>query len=729
MTEVLDNLHPALRDLTGKTIVGRYRVDALLGLGGMGAVFRGRHLGLERDVAIKVLHPDLTRDPEISKRFDREAHSASRLDHPNCLRVTDVGSSEDGLKFMVMDLLAGSELSELVGERLPPDRAVLLVLQILRGLEHAHEHGVIHRDIKPENVFVTRDHDGREVLKLVDFGIAKLVGGGADDRMTKAGLIFGTPAYMSPEQAMGMEADHRADLYSVGVILYEMLSGTPPFASDDPVKLVRMQVSKDPPALPDDVAPPLAAITMRLLAKDRDERFQSATEAREALELVLPGVASTDVKSGRTIHGGASGPIFINAAISGPLSVHDPASRPFDPISGSFPPISPHDPASRPFDPISGPFPRITHDTSGSFAPSALPTLPPQAGALRRKAMDRRPLIIGGAIVLLAGIWAITSGGDDETEAKEGSAAAIAGHDDEGEGVAEGDDELPIIEDGPDAEQITEIDRLILGNKHDDAQKLLQPLLDEFPDNPQLAWRQGKILAERKKKKDKGKALAAYGDAVGTDPTLLDNNEFYAELYALLEEPKLRAEALDLALRKMGHYGHKFLLKAINDDKRPMNYNDRQRAIAELSSNPDNEVLINLQLHRALDLLQATQALTPCTAYRDALEVIAAEPEYYYLTRVQHADMPKPKTGDELTDEERSDAAKCEGLEARRDEVIALLESFAPEGETDGDEIIILDDDPPADTKATKKKPPPKSGGTTGGDKGPPCLGIFRKCK
>ncbi|MCA9654460.1 MAG: hypothetical protein KC501_31365, partial [Myxococcales bacterium] len=164
-------------------------------------------------------------------------------------------------------------------------------------------------------------------------------------------------------------------------------------------------------------------------------------------------------------------------------------------------------------------------------------------------------------------------------------------------------------------------------------------------------------------------------------------------------------------------------LKAINDDKRPMNYNDRQRAIAELSSNPDNEVLINLQLHRALDVLQATQALEPCTAYRDALEVMAAEPEYYYLTRVQHADMPEPKTGEELTDEERSDeersdAAQCEGLEARRDEVIALLESYAPEGETDGDEIIILDDDepPPAETKVKK-------------DKGPPCLGIFRKCK
>ncbi|MEX1364885.1 MAG: serine/threonine-protein kinase [Nannocystaceae bacterium] len=716
MSDVLESLHPALRELPGKTIVGRYRVDEVLGLGGMGAVFRGRHLGLERDVAIKVLHPDLTRDPEISKRFDREAHSASRLDHPNCLRVTDVGSSEDGLKFMVMDLLAGQELAELVGEPLAPDRAVLLVLQVLRGLEHAHENGVVHRDIKPENVFVTRDHDGREVLKLVDFGIAKLVGGGSDDRMTKAGLIFGTPAYMSPEQAMGMEADHRADLYSVGVILYEMLSGSPPFANEDPVKLVRMQVSKDPPPLPDDVLPALNAVTMQLLAKGRDERFQTATEAREALELVLPAVASTDVKSGMTIQGTSSGPILINRASSGPISVAGSATEP-----------------------ISGPLSRMApQDSSGSFAPSALPTLPPQSGALSRKAPDRRPLIIGGAIVLLAGIWAVAGGSDDAPT--DSVAVAASDEADPDSPSPEQDEGLLVFEDGPDEAQIAEIDRLLLSNKLDEAQMMLQPLLDEHPEHPLLSWRHGKLLAEtkRNKLKNRSKALAAYGDAVDADPRLLDDKDFYAELYELLEEPRLRDEALDFAVRKMSNYGHKFLLEAVNDDKAPMGYNDRQRALAELSTNPDNEILINLQLHRALNLLQAHESLTPCTAYRDALEVIAEDPEYYYLTRVQHADLPKAKTSAEPSDEERADAAACEGIEARRDEVIVMLEALAPasetDGETDGEDDLIIEDEPepaarPAPKKTTGSGKSGRSSGGNNNNKLAPCLGIFRKCK
>jgi serine/threonine protein kinase len=194
----------------GQVLEGKYRVDGHLGRGGMAEVFRGHHLALERDVAIKVLLPELMQDPQMEARFSREAKSASRLDHPNCLRVTDYGTSPEGLKFMIMELLEGIDLEDWLDRPMPPPRAIDLMLQILRGLEHAHKNGIIHRDLKPENVFVTRDHDRKETLKIVDFGIAKMVDGGdTTANFTRAGLIFGTPKYMSPEQATGDDIDAR----------------------------------------------------------------------------------------------------------------------------------------------------------------------------------------------------------------------------------------------------------------------------------------------------------------------------------------------------------------------------------------------------------------------------------------------------------------------------------------------------------------------------------------
>jgi tRNA A-37 threonylcarbamoyl transferase component Bud32 len=704
MSEVLDSLHPSLRELPGKTIVGRYRVDEALGVGGMGAVFRGRHLGLKRDVAIKVLHPDLTRDPEISKRFDREAHSASRLDHPNCLRVTDVGSTEDGVKFMVMDLLSGSELADRLGSPIPAERAVLMVLQILRGLEHAHDHGVVHRDVKPENIFITRDHEGREVLKLVDFGIAKLAGGNTNDtRMTKAGLIFGTPAYMSPEQAMGMDSDARADLYAVGVILYEMLAGTPPFESDDPVKLVRMQVSREPPPLPDHVPPALSAVVMKLLAKDRDDRFQSAVEARESLEQVLPMVVTGDVVSGVTLYGSRTSGQFMVAHGSGAIAVGASSS-----VSA---PIS-----VMPMSPERG---------SGTFPPAVLPTLPPGSGMLQLRPHDRRLPLIGAAAlaVVVLGVW-IFGDSDEGGAAGQDATIAVGGADEAPTPALDGADDEPaelLIEDGPDEARLAEVDRMIFADKLGEAQQLLQPLLDEYPHNAMLAWRQGRIFAKSKKTGARSKALASYGDAVDADPTLLDDHDFYAELHALLVNPKLRTEALNFALRKMGRTGHKFLLELVNEEDKPLSYNDRRRALQELATLDENDALVNWELHRALDILQAaTQALTPCTAYRDALDAIAASPDYWFLARVLRADLPVPKVGKGVSEEEMADGAQCEGLEARRAEVIVELEKLAPvEATTGGDEEIIIDDGEPAPAGSDAGAKPAKksSGGSSGGSK------------
>src|SRR5690606_8675786 len=180
----------------------------LLGAGGMGAVYRAAQIGpgggagaAAGEVAVKVLHPDIGADPSISKRFDREAESAARLDHPHCVRVLDHGATADGIKYLVMELLVGEELTDHLGHPWPAREALALLEQILDGLAHAHAQGIVHRDLKPENVFMVREAEGAPMAKLVDFGIAKLLDAdGAVEVLTRAGMVFGTPRYMSPEQ-------------------------------------------------------------------------------------------------------------------------------------------------------------------------------------------------------------------------------------------------------------------------------------------------------------------------------------------------------------------------------------------------------------------------------------------------------------------------------------------------------------------------------------------------
>jgi hypothetical protein len=382
---------------------------------------------------------------------------------------------------------------------------------------------------------------------------------------------------------------------------------------------------------------------------------------------------------------------------------------------------------------------------SGAFSPAALPTLPPGSPLLRSGSRDRR-FIVGGVVaaVLALGVWAIVDGDEGEgggSPSSDGSAAvgqgiSAARGDGAGEAAGDGTPLELMVEDGPDEERLVEIDRLISGDKLGEAQQLLQPLLDEYPHNAMLSWRQGRIFAKSKKSAIRSKGLVAYGEAVDAEPSLLDDHDFYAELYALLIDTKLRTEALNFALRRMGRTGHKFLLELVNDERHPMSYNDRRRALQELSTIDENDAMVNWQLHRALDLLQATQALTPCTAYRDALDSIAANPDYWYMARVQRAELPKPKTGKHLSDEEKADAAACEGIDVRRTEVIAELEKLAPiedTGTEGGDDEIVLDDESAAaDGAASKessssgsKSSGSKSSGSKSGCKTP--FGIFKK--
>jgi len=270
----------------GTVIDGKYRVRRWLAQGGMGRVFVADHVFLQKQVAIKVLHEELSAESDAVERFTVEARAASLIEHENVVRVSDFGRSADGQLYLVMELLSGHTLAdELNGGALPPARARYIACAILRGLEAAHARGVIHRDLKPENVFITPRDGQDDVVKLLDFGIARMRPGGdgadLEKRLTREGAIMGTPMYMAPEQLRSeRDIDARADLYAVGVLLYEMLAGRAPYDGKTFGVLAYQILDGRPPPLDS----PLAAVVMRAFALDRDKRFQSAAELRRALE-------------------------------------------------------------------------------------------------------------------------------------------------------------------------------------------------------------------------------------------------------------------------------------------------------------------------------------------------------------------------------------------------------------------------------------------------------------
>ena len=295
-------------------------MERLLGAGAMGAVYLARQTALDRAVAIKVMHGDLAGDGMYAARFHREAKAASRLNHPNVIQVLDYGQEPDGLFYMAMEYLDGRDLLEVLMEEWPltHEFIVEVLSQALAALAEAHDVGVLHRDLKPENIMVLRgkNEDGtpRHVVKVCDFGIAKILepeppaaekrpSGAlpAARRLTTAGLVIGTPEYMSPEQARGETIDARSDLYSVGVILYQLLSRRLPFEGDTAFDIVMKAVSSPPPPLDafgPTCAPALDALCTKAIAKRADERFQSAREMRAALKAVAPAPRQHYVISG-----------------------------------------------------------------------------------------------------------------------------------------------------------------------------------------------------------------------------------------------------------------------------------------------------------------------------------------------------------------------------------------------------------------------------------------------
>jgi len=296
-------------ELIGTVVDQRYRLEDTLGRGGMGLVYRATHIGLRRQVAVKILHPSLAASPDVRSRFEREALAVGKVDHPNCVATYDVGRLADGSLYLAMELLEGRSLADVLEQegQLAPGRALHILAHILRGLSGTHSAGLIHRDIKPENIFLIRQGDDMDFAKILDFGIAKPMAGELSDdgvRLTQAGMAFGTPIYMAPEQALGSKMDGRADLYAAAVMGYEMLAGQPPFYSDDKLEVMSMHTAKAVPPMRTrlikggrPVPSSIERLIVKGLTKKPIDRYASAEVFLAAVEAALhtPDGGVTDV--------------------------------------------------------------------------------------------------------------------------------------------------------------------------------------------------------------------------------------------------------------------------------------------------------------------------------------------------------------------------------------------------------------------------------------------------
>ena len=289
--------------LIGQTLAGRYHIVRKIGEGGMGIVYEAMHVVIEKRVALKVLREDFSHRPDVVERFRQEAKSASRIGHEHIIDISDFGVTAQGAHFFVMELLSGRDLAEELELRgcLPVRRAIEIVLQCTRALGAAHAKGIVHRDMKPENVFLVQRATGDDYVKIVDFGIAKMSDietGGPGKKLTKTGMIFGTPEYMSPEQAGGKELDHRVDVYALGVILYELVAGRVPFVGDTFMGILTQHVLEQVPPLssvnPRCSAPPeLEQIIRKAMAKTPGERQRSMEELGAELASLLQRLSIT----------------------------------------------------------------------------------------------------------------------------------------------------------------------------------------------------------------------------------------------------------------------------------------------------------------------------------------------------------------------------------------------------------------------------------------------------
>ncbi len=325
--------------LIGRTLDGRYRVEAVLGEGGMGLVYRAHHAVLKKPLAIKVLRPEVSRDAEVLSRFQQEAQSASAIGNQHIIDISDFGTLPDGSTYFVMEFLDGQSLTGAIeagpeggGAPMDPARVIHIAKQLCDALGAAHERSIVHRDMKPDNVILIKRGGDSDFVKVLDFGIAKV--GGSSSKLTKAGQVFGTPHYMSPEQCAGNAVDQRTDIYALGVILYEMACGRVPFDADNLMGILTKHMYEQP-IPPHELPPPvkvpsgLESVILKCLAKSTDARYQTMDELRGDLSALEQGLTPRAVIDGvdRSLSGSGRDPtgrVAVPSMIHMDVDAHAP---------------------------------------------------------------------------------------------------------------------------------------------------------------------------------------------------------------------------------------------------------------------------------------------------------------------------------------------------------------------------------------------------------------------
>ncbi len=284
---------PQVNDpLVGTVVDGRYEIQQRVGEGGMGVVYRARQISIDRIVAIKMLSQQMAKDPNWVKRFNQEAKACSRLQHPNTIRMFDFGQTPEGRLYMAMEFLDGQSLRQAIGAGpMAAVRVLKILIQCCASLSEAHSFGIVHRDIKPDNVFLLNLAGSPDFVKLLDFSVAKLLQEN-DAMRTQAGVVFGTPQYMSPEQGRGLPLDPRSDIYALGILAYEMLTGRVPFTDENPMNVLQMHIRAAPPPLPANVPQGMRDVVMRALEKDPGRRYQSAQEMMQHCQQIFTSMGA-----------------------------------------------------------------------------------------------------------------------------------------------------------------------------------------------------------------------------------------------------------------------------------------------------------------------------------------------------------------------------------------------------------------------------------------------------
>ena len=393
---------PSTEDpLLGRVLSERYRILKKLGEGGMGVVYLAEHVVIEKKIALKVLFPDLTRRADLVQRFMQEAKSASRIGHENVIDITDFGQSPEGYVFIAMEYLSGQDLGQVLkaSGRMPWARAQPIVLQIAKALRAAHERGIIHRDMKPENIFVLPRDDGREFVKVLDFGIAKVMGLEEDvPRLTRTGMIFGTPEYMSPEQAQGHQVDHRVDIYAVGCIMFHMLTGRVPFKADSFMGILSkhmIETPESPRSLDPTIDPAVEAVILKAMEKEPGKRFQTM---RELVQELVPLGSTRDLSGAISLSSGMAVPMTAmppGTAVSSPIQLGAGAATPSALMHAT------HELEGRASMPLAAANPEVRRSRTEMFDQASPP--PPSTRG-RTRAGARLVMVAVGAVVLAAAV-------------------------------------------------------------------------------------------------------------------------------------------------------------------------------------------------------------------------------------------------------------------------------------------------------------------------------------